>query len=677
MSKLTTFKPEDRHLLIISGELAECLVIARKLVENLDAIELDDPKKANTLLGQEFDAVIFHSHPTAKTKDIPSSDYLDPNAFGAIAGTIRCGGYLLLLKPENYPESSLFLKRFNRLLEACNSAVFINSKETTPASLPKLPNRINRNEETYATEEQRNAVEAIIQVVKGHRRRPLVLTSDRGRGKSTALGIAAATLIKQGYEKIIVCAPSKKIAAMVFQHASRLNPEAVNNDNICFFSPDDLQRQKPKADLILVDEAAAIPISILTGLLTHYSRIVFASTQHGYEGSGRGFSINFKKVLDNQTPDWNNYHLNTPIRWNENDSLEQFTFEALLLDAEPSDLSLNISQNLDLTQSKFSSIDKAELLADEVKLKAFFGLLVRAHYQTKPSDLMHLLDDDETVLYVLEHDFEHGSAIIAVALVMQEGRIDSTLSSDIFAGKRRIKGHLVAQSLSVNVGVETAAQLSGDRISRIAVHPELQRRGIGSLFLKKLVEASSADYVSTSFGATTQLIKFWRLAGFNSVYLGIKRDASSGTHSVVMLNPKSSDGEELLKQAQNNFSQNYPHLLSDPLRDLEPELAFSLLSKLLITSDHSPTFSASELSQLTGFANDFRGYENSLSLIWKLVMSKLSENHQLTLVERDILIIKVLQKNTWEELCQKMESDIKGKKEATNLLRTSIGKLLN
>jgi len=47
------------------------------------------------------------------------------------------------------------------------------------------------------------------------------------------------------------------------------------------------------------------------------------------------------------------------------------------------------------------------------------------------------------------------------------------------------------------------------------------------------------------------------------------------------------------------------------------------------------------------------------------------------LAERDILIIKVLQKNTWKELCQKMESDTKGKKEATNLLRASIGKLLN
>ncbi|WP_299876337.1 tRNA(Met) cytidine acetyltransferase TmcA [uncultured Cocleimonas sp.] len=664
MSIPSTFNPEDRHLIVISGELNDCLEAAKKLTENLDSIELDDPKKANTLLGQEFDAVIFHSH-----------ECFDPNAFGAIAGTIRCGGYLLLLKPENYSEDSLFLKRFDRLLDASNNVVFIKTKETALTVLPK-PNNVKTSKESYsdiyASLEQKQAVEAIIHVVKGHRRRPLVLSSDRGRGKSTALGIAAAVLIEQGYEKIIVCAPSKKIAAMVFQHASRLNPDALNHGNICFFSPDDLQRQKPTADLILVDEAAAIPVSILTALLTNYSRIVFASTHHGYEGSGRGFSINFKKVLDKQTPGWNSYHLNTPIRWNENDSLEQFTFDTLLLDAEPSELPQNINENLELSQCEFSTISKNDLLKDEVKLKAFFGLLVGAHYQTKPSDLMHLLDDNETTLYCLEHE----NTIIAVALIIREGKIDQSLSADIFTGKRRIKGHLVAQSLSVNVGIESATKLSGDRISRIAVNPELQNQGIGSFFLTQLVESSSADYVSTSFGATSHLLKFWQLLGFSSVYLGMKRDASSGTHSVVMLNAKSPDGNKLVKQAQTNFSQNYPHLLSDPLRDLEPELAFSLLPQFIDQLGHPPTFEAFSIKQLEGFAYCLRGYENNLGLIWKLVLSKLPENQSLTPTERNILIIKVLQKNCWQDVTQKMSGEISGKKEAISLLRVAVGKLL-
>ncbi len=662
-----TFNPEDRHLVVISGALNNCVLTANKLIENLDAIELNDPKKANTLLGQEFDAVIFHSH-----------NGFDPNAFGAISGTIRCGGYLLLLKPTDLPEGNLFLKRFERLLKA-HKTLLINANETVSTTLPKLSKptkKINKNKESqaidssmYATQEQKHAVEAIIQVVKGHRRRPLVLTSDRGRGKSASLGIAAATLHKQGYNNIIICAPSKKIATTALHHASRLIPEAVGENTIHFFSPDDLQRDKIKADLVLVDEAAAIPISILTKLLLHYSRIVFASTQHGYEGSGRGFSINFKKVLDKHTPNWNSFHLTTPIRWNKNDSLEQFTFDALLLNAEPSSLATDFDEKLALSHCQFSCIEKASLFANENKLKAFFGLLVSAHYQTKPSDLMHLLNDKETTPYALMHK----NKIIAVALIIREGQIDKTLSADIFAGKRRIKSHLVAQSLSVNVGIEAAIQLSGDRVSRIAVHPRLQNKGIGTYFLKRLVEASSADYISTSFGATAQLIPFWQAAGFSPVYLGMKRDASSGTHSVIMLCPKSATGNTLLNHAQAYFSQNYPHLLNEPLKDLEPELVFSLLATI---SSPVPVFSPFELNQLMGFAKGFRGYENSLWLIWQLVISQLAQNKQLTLAERNILIIKVLQKHSWEVLCKKMNNDISGKKEAISLLRASIEKLL-
>lgn len=669
MSNLTTFNPEDRHLIVISGELNDCLTIARNLVINLNTLELDDPKKANTFLGQEFDAVIFHSH-----------DFFDPNAWGAVAGTIRLGGYLLLLKPSDYPKNSLFLKRLDDLLNASKSVVFINSKDATPNALPNITSKpscktgeLTGNISSYATEDQQHAVAAIVQVIKGHRRRPLVLTSDRGRGKSSALGIAAAMLSTQGYNKIIICAPSKIIAAMAFTHANRLNPKAVDTGNIYFYSPDDLQRQKPTADLVLVDEAAAIPVNILTRLLSHYSRIVFASTQHGYEGSGRGFSINFKKVLDKQTPDWAHYHLNQPIRWNQDDSLEKFTFDALLLNAEPSDLTPDIRNKIELDQSCFSKMSKTELLNDETTLITFFGLLVGAHYQTKPSDLIHLLDDDDTIPYYLSYK----DTIIAVALVIKEGQIDNALIPDIFAGKRRIQGHLVAQSLSVNVGIENATQLTGDRISRIAVHPELQNRGVGTYFLQKLVENSTADYVSTSFGATPLLINFWQSSGFESVYLGMKRDASSGTHSVIMLHAKSKDGEQLQLHAQNNFAQNFPHLLSDPLRTLETELAFSLLPLYTHIADHPPTFKASEKNQLNEFAHGFRGYENSLSLIWKLVITQLPKNTLLSAIEKNILIIKVLQKHSWEALSKRMQDDIKGKKEAIRLIRTSIKKLLH
>ena len=124
------FSPDDRHILVITGEESDCLKFAKKIADDLDYIEIDEPKKANAYLGQEFDAVIFHSHPANEGK-------FDPNAFGAITGTIRGGGYLLLLKPENYPSESLFLKRFALLLASNNTVTFLNPKASGSILLPE------------------------------------------------------------------------------------------------------------------------------------------------------------------------------------------------------------------------------------------------------------------------------------------------------------------------------------------------------------------------------------------------------------------------------------------------------------------------------------------------------------------------------------------------------------
>ncbi|MCF6189236.1 MAG: GNAT family N-acetyltransferase [Cocleimonas sp.] len=671
----------NRQIIVISGSQSDCLTHAKKLTTNLDCLLLEEQKKVQSFLGQEFDAVIFdcHAKDTEKHHVKVGGCAFDPNAFGAITGTICGGGYLLLLTPENPSDKSLFLQRFWSVLSMYDHLqITALSSNDTPLISPQTSLQKNN----HGSVDQDDAVDKIIHVVKGHRRRPLVITSDRGRGKSAALGIAAAKLFEVGYKNIIVCAPSKKTAAIIFKHALKDSPDCV----LTFYSPDELQQQKPKADLVLIDEAAAIPVSLLSSFLTYYSRIVFATTQHGYEGSGRGFAINFKKVLDNIAPEWVSCELNTPIRWSENDTLENFVFDALLLNAEPAELNdtslsgtKNIMQKWGGVHSTSSAellsinsiIDKNAVIDDSAMLSELFGLLVSAHYQTKPSDLMHLLDDDLISIHVIQINKQ----IVAVALLIKEGGIDVKTATDIFEGSRRLKGHLVAQSLAANAGVENAPCMHGERIIRIAVHPELQQQGLGTALLKSLMQNSKADYLSTSFGATTELLSFWQQLKFTPVYLGMKRDASSGTHSVVMLHSKTTVGETLLETAAQRFEKHFPHLLLEPFRELETKLVLALLTP-------QESLQIDEEKELIAFANKQRGYENTVYPIWRFVYNRLSttfkrSKENLNDDEKEILVLKVLQKHSWKDVAKKMGGDIHGKKDALLLLRRAISNIMD
>ncbi len=640
-----------RQLLVLSGKQASCQAYAKQLTKNLHCINLDDPRSASRYLGAEFDAVIFNSF-----------ESFNPNALGIITGTIRAGGYLIIIKPLSWDKESLFLKRFETLLSRSNAVKLIDINKAAVTLSAPPPTIITSG---YASKDQQQAVEAIIKVVKGHRRRPLVITADRGRGKSAALGVASAQLLKKGLSRIIITAPSKKMAEVAFKHAKDNYPQAI----LTFFSPDELQQQKPKAELVLVDEAGAIPLPLLEDLVKHYSRIIFATTLHGYEGCGRGFTLKFFKTLDLLAPQWKHCQLQTPIRYVENDPLENFIFKSLLLNAEP--IKAELIEQTKLADCHVELIDKQRLLQDEALLKSVFGLLVNAHYQTKPSDLKLLLDDHSLNIYVLFSAQQH---VIAVALMIKEGGIEAELASQIFSGQRRLKGHLVAQALAANAGNEFAPCLIGERVSRIAVHPELQNKGFGRYLLKKVCNSIKADYISTSYGATTELINFWKEQGFKSVYLAMKRDASSGTHSLIMLKSLNKNGSELVEATQQRFAKNYCQLLAEPFKNLESELALFLLAEL--NTGKFIELNEQEKQELATFGYHQRGYENSLYSIWAYTVKHFPKGQlKLSNIENKVLMLKVLQKRSWQ--VTKDKSGLSGKKEVLQILRRAVTQLLD
>jgi len=691
-----------RRLLVLQGDAPWCRQAAARLSEALPGDEtlwVGSPapaglasvhnRQALERLGGEVDLLVYDAFAG-----------FDPDAFGALSGTLRGGGLLLLLTPPlaqwgnfadpeyqriavaGYPVESIegnFLRRLAKILQIDPRALLVEAGKLPPVMpqadvpTPPLP---QPDFGDCRSADQLRAVEAILHVAQGHRHRPLVLSADRGRGKSAALGIAAARLLRGGARRILVTGPRREASDSLFEQAGRLLPGAQSHGTglqldeaaLRYSAPDHLLAAPQGADLLLVDEAAAIPTPLLEGLLAAYPRIVFATTVHGYEGTGRGFALRFKAHLDRQTPQWQLLQLHEPIRWAAHDPLEALVFRLLALDASPApDESVMAAtpNNVNLQQHS-----PAQLLAHEEELQQLFGLLVLAHYRTTPLDLQHLLDGPNLRILLLRQ----GDAVVGVALLALEGGFDETLAAQIWAGYRRPRGHLLAQSLAAHLGLRSAPALKGLRIMRIAIHPAVQRRGLGRRLLEEIRAfglREGFDYLGTSFGANEALIEFWRVSGFSPVRLGLKSGASSGGHSVMLMQPLSTAGREMATLATQAFNRQLPALLGDPLRDLSPALAVGLFH----TISHPPpiVIEPEAWYELAGFAFARRGYETALPAIRKLSLLGLFEG-ALAPAEAGLLVMRVLQGRPWTE-CARL-SGLSGRRETEQRLREILARLV-
>jgi tRNA(Met) cytidine acetyltransferase len=690
-----------RRLLLISGDPDLCRQQARQVIAALspeqplwigesapEGVARLRNRQAQERLGRELDLLIYDAFCG-----------FDPNAFGALGGTLRGGGLLLLLAPPlaqwpSYPDpqherlavagyasaevGGAFLQRLAAMLATDPSVVRVSNHQLPCARIDNAVAPIPPPPQLHGecrTGDQQRAVEAIERVVKGHRRRPLVLSSDRGRGKSSAMGIAAAGLMRETGRQLWVTAPRRGAVDALFEQARRLLPGAelkqgvlrYRESNLTYSAADHLLAHPQAADLLLVDEAAAIPTALLQGLLERYPRVVFATTLHGYEGTGRGFALRFKAHLDRATPQWRELPLLTPIRWAVDDPLEPLIFRMLGLDANPAPDQQVVSATPDSVETLWP--DTAWLLAHEPLLQQLFGLLVLAHYRTTPLDFRLLLDAPNLSTLLLRHRDQ----VVGVALLSSEGGFDPQLAHEIWAGRRRPQGHLLAQSLAAHVGIASASCLQGLRIVRIAIHPAVQRRGLGSLLLQQIrshAQDLGIDYLGTSFGVSEALFGFWYRNGLKPVRLGLRSVTSSGDHSVLMITPLSRQGSAMAEQAVNRFACQLPAQLGDPLRDLPASLACRLLAASRVAE--GIVLSSDDWSDLAGFAFAHRGYESSLPAIEKLALQGLGGD-LLSLSERQLLVLRVLQRQSWGE-CARL-SGLSGRAETENRLRSIMALL--
>ena len=360
------------------------------------------------------------------------------------------------------------------------------------ASLTGTPHVANLVEMTK-TLDQAKAVMSFLDAISEKTLRSTVsLTAGRGRGKSAAIGLCLAGSVAFGYSNIFVTAPSPENLKTCFEfiieglkalkYVEHLDFEIIQeyfNDlngtvgnggklivrinifrnhrqTIQYISPND-HVKLAQAELVAIDEAAAIPLPTVKKLMGPYL-VFLSSTINGYEGTGRSLSLKLiqqlraqqgaaiaaaatqagsaiagpkgkkgdRKVHEerwkvaaqsaaNFTANGGNgttggvrnlveISLQVPIRYGTNDPVEKWLNDLLCLDVTANSTRLlgvmPAPKDCELYIVDRDALFSYHRLAESL-LQKIWALYTSAHYKNSPNDLQMLSDAPAHRLFVL------------------------------------------------------------------------------------------------------------------------------------------------------------------------------------------------------------------------------------------------------------------------------------
>lgn len=525
------------------------------------------PNQTKSLLGKEFKHAIFDA-----------TEGFNLDAFAMLAGTLIKGSVLILLLPDDLTnwmdQDSL---RWNESTKPIRVPNFVQHLQQTLSKFAteKPPEFTQQDDGQKDLTEQQLVLNQLLQ----SNSRLNILMAKRGRGKSALAGQFTH------YHECWVTAPNKSALTTFFQFAKPGTP---------FYAPDQLIEMvdHPFPEWLIIDEAAMIPLPMLEQLLklSPSTKILLITTVEGYEGTGQGFLL---KLLDRQI--CQRFYLNSPIRWQDNDQLEQLCDNLLLngviksqTNEQATVYSLNERTDIDL-------------------LKSIYNLLKTAHYQTTLVDLRRLFDAQNLAVW----QAKKGDQLIAGAITIDEGNLTDDLIDAVWKGTRRPKGNLVAQSLVAHAGDKLAAKLKSVRINRIAVIEPYRRQHIALKLVEHIYQQAMKnhnDFVSVSFAYSAVNYQFWHNCGFTLVHIASHKQANSGSYSMMAIKPITQQGYELSQRLAENLRRNSYWL------NAIIDLPFSQL----ITIDDQQALTHQDLQDLQGFCNYHRPFEATYPALCRL-----------------------------------------------------------
>ncbi|XP_017150830.1 RNA cytidine acetyltransferase isoform X2 [Drosophila miranda] len=515
------------------------------------------------------------------------------------------------------------------------------------------------------TYDQANAVAQFIEVlVDKQLEPPMSLTAARGRGKSAALGLSIAAAVAFGYVNVYVTSPHPENLITLFEfvlkgfdaleyqeHADytiirstnadykkaiiRINITRSSRQTIQYIAPSDTHLLNA-ADLLLIDEAAAIPLPLVKKMIGPYL-VFMASTINGYEGTGRSLSLKLISQLQKENNARPPLKLDESIRYQENDDIERWLINLLCLDASTVPSISSGCPTPDACELYY--IDRDALFsyhkAAESFLHRLVSIYVSSHYKNTPNDLQMMSDAPAHHLFCLLGPVQRLDQLPEILVVIQvslEGQISSKSISESLGRGKKAAGDLIPWNIAEQYGDVDFPKLCGVRIVRVATHPNYQRMGYGKraiqllkdyyagrhtnldldrptaskdggqngieeveeeqlsllkeqirprknipTLLQRLHERTPepVDYIGTSYGLTPELLKFWKSAGFVPVYLSQKANELTAEHSCIMLHtPTTTPWLGLYYQ---DFRRRVLKLMGKTFREFETKLCLALL----------------------------------------------------------------------------------------------------
>ncbi|KAJ0392222.1 hypothetical protein P43SY_011549 [Pythium insidiosum] len=433
--------------------------------------------------------------------------------------------------------------------------------------------------EQARTLDQAKAILTFVEAISEKTLRSTVaLTAGRGRGKSAALGMSLAAAVAYGYSNIFVTAPSpenlKTVFDFVFKGFDALkykehldyeiiqstnpdtNPEfnnAIVRVNIFREHRQTIQYIQPnhheklaQAELLAIDEAAAIPLPLVKKLLGPYL-VFMSSTINGYEGTGRSLSLKLIQKLREQQGSaseaaaramaeihgdnkkrkgerklheerWQAANdaahaaaagaatgrvlrevaLEIPIRYSQNDPVEKWLNQLLCLDATSSSHRIVAGtphpKDCELYYVNRDSLFSYHKLS-EAFLQRVMSLYVSSHYKNQPNDLQLLSDAPAHHIFALlgpgaEAQGNAGQLpdVLCVVQVALEGEISKDSVKAQLSRGQRASGDLIPWTVAQQFQDSEFATLSGARVVRIATHPDVVGMGYGSRAIELLTK---------------------------------------------------------------------------------------------------------------------------------------------------------------------------------------------